>query len=194
MSYDFYEDELFEKIEEILKKGDGTEESSLSNFEKDQFYKIVEMLTDELEKISHDINDLSKRVEYLKEKLKKVLSYKGEYRPIEKERNIGKRASRGLATPQEEYYIPILESLYELGGRGTVGEVLDRVGEKMRYILNEYDYEFIQSGSIRWKKTAQWARFELIQQGLLKRNSPIGIWELSEEGYKFLMEKKKSDL
>ncbi|ACI18507.1 winged helix-turn-helix domain-containing protein [Dictyoglomus thermophilum] len=192
MSYDFYEDELFEKIEEILKGEDKIEESTLTNFGKDQFYKIVEMLTEELEKMSRDINNLSKRVEYLKEKLKKVLSYKGEYKPIEKERNVGKRPSRGLATPKEEYYIPILESLYELGGRGTIGEVLDRVGEKMKYVLNEYDYEFLQSGNIRWRNRAQWTRLELVHQGLLKNNSPNGVWELSEKGYKFLMEKKKS--
>lgn len=192
MSYDFYEDELFEKIEEILKGEDKIEESTLTNFGKDQFYKIVEMLTEELEKMSRDINNLSKRVEYLKEKLKKVLSYKGEYKPIEKERNVGKRPSRGLATPKEEYYIPILESLYELGGRGTIGEVLDRVGEKMKYVLNEYDYEFLQSGNIRWRNRAQWTRLELVHQGLLKNNSSNGVWELSEKGYKFLMEKKKS--
>ncbi len=199
MDDSFFEEELFAEIDEILKKPPSEKESSpLEEYKTDKFYKIIEMIINGLEKIaleidreirnfSIDISSILREIENLEEKLKKVISDKEKIQ-INREETNKKKLSKGRITPLEKYYLPILESLYELGGRGTVKEVLDKVGEKMKDILNEYDYGILQSGSIRWRKTAQWARLDLVHKGLLKRNSPLGIWELSEEGYKFLME------
>jgi len=64
----------------------------------------------------------------------------------------------------------------------------------MRDILTPYDYEHLLSGrSIRWKNRAEWARLELVHEGLLKRDSPHSIWELSEEGYKYIENLKKRE-
>ena len=38
----------------------------------------------------------------------------------------------------------------------------------------------------RWRNTAHWARYELVQDGLLKDDSKRGIWEISEKGRQFL--------
>ena len=32
-----------------------------------------------------------------------------------------------------------------------------------------------------WQNNAKWERFQMIQEGLLRRGSPRGIWELSED-------------
>jgi len=35
---------------------------------------------------------------------------------------------------------------------------------------------------VRWRNTAQWCRHTMVQEGLLKRDSPHGIWEITEKG------------
>jgi restriction system protein len=36
---------------------------------------------------------------------------------------------------------------------------------------------------IRWKNRVMWRRYVLVKQGLLKADSPRGIWELTKEGW-----------
>lgn len=96
------------------------------------------------------------------------------------------RLERGLRTPEEAFRRPILEALVELGGRASIGDVLERVGAKMKGVLNSYDYESLPSNprSVRWKNTAQWCRNTLVREGLMKSDSPAGIWEISDLGRK----------
>jgi restriction endonuclease Mrr len=59
----------------------------------------------------------------------------------------------------------------------------------MKSILKAVDYQMLPSGNdIRWHNTAQWERYTLIQEGLLKSESPRGIWEISDKGQKILKE------
>lgn len=96
------------------------------------------------------------------------------------------RLKKGMRTPKEEYVIPILESLIELGGKGEIGQVLKRVYEKMKVKLTWYDMQKLpSSGTIRWENTAQWVRFDLVRQGFLSDNSPRGIWEITEKGREY---------
>jgi len=98
------------------------------------------------------------------------------------------RLPRGLRTPEDAFRRPILETLIELGGRGTVSQIIDRVGEKMKGILTRYDFEPLPSDprAIRWRNTAQWCRNTLVREGLMKADSPYGIWEISDLGRKAL--------
>jgi len=102
-------------------------------------------------------------------------------------RNLG-RLEHGLRTPESEYYRPILQVLAEMGGSGQVAEVLDGVGEVMKPILREVDYEPLasQGGAPRWRNAAQWARNSMVKEGLLKGDSPHGVWEISEKGWDML--------
>jgi len=70
------------------------------------------------------------------------------------------RLPRGLRTPEDAFRRPILETLVELGGGAPIGEVLKRVEQKMKGVLNQYDYEPLPSDSRspRWRNTAQWCR------------------------------------
>lgn len=99
-------------------------------------------------------------------------------------RKPSKRLQRGLRTPEDAFRQPILEALVELGGSGTVEQVLETVGKKMEGILNEHDQMPLPSdpSSIRWKNTAQWCRNTMAREGLLKADSPRGIWEISDKG------------
>ena len=103
-----------------------------------------------------------------------------------------KKLRKGLKTPQQAYRQPILEALSELGGSAYVGDVLQMVEKKMKPVLNEIDYQKLPSGvDIRWHNTAMWERFKLVKEGLLKSESPNGIWELSDKGLQELRERGK---
>ena len=100
---------------------------------------------------------------------------------------------RGNITPPQDYFVPILEALIELGDRGPTQEVLERVKKKMNDNFTEIDREFLPSGlDLRWRNKANWARLPMIKQGLLKQNSPRGIWEITESGKNYL--KKAGDM
>jgi restriction system protein len=98
------------------------------------------------------------------------------------------RLRRGVRTPEESFYLPILQILMQKGGSGTVRDILLLVEAKMRTILKEADYEALPSnpGASRWSNTAQWARSNMVNEGLLKDNSPRGIWEISDKGRTYL--------
>jgi len=101
------------------------------------------------------------------------------------------RLVRGKKTPQEAFFLPILESIAEMGGAGEVDLVLKRVYEKMERLLNDYDLAMLPSKtSVRWRNTAMWARFDLVKAGLLRNDSPRGVWEISEAGRRWLEEQE----
>lgn len=100
-----------------------------------------------------------------------------------------KKLRRGLKTHLSEYRIPILQVLTDLGGRGKVNEILEKVYEKMKDILNPVDLEVLPSGGYsRWRNTANWARNTMVNEGLLSKDSPRGIWEITEKGKIYLKE------
>ena len=92
---------------------------------------------------------------------------------------------------QKEYTISLLESLIELGGSAKTSMVLDRIYAKMEGRFKPVDLEKLPSGTdIRWKNKVAWERQNLVSRGLLKKGSPSGIWEISEEGKRYLKESK----
>jgi hypothetical protein len=94
------------------------------------------------------------------------------------------RLERGLRTSEDAFRRPILEILVEMGGSAPVNEVLDKIESKMKNILNNYDRQPLPSypNTVRWRNTAQWCRNALVQEGLLKADSPRGVWEISDRG------------
>jgi len=60
--------------------------------------------------------------------------------------------------------------------------VLDRVYEQMEDMLTEHDHQEVRSGELRWRNTACWERKRLVEEGLLRRDSPHGIWAISDQG------------
>lgn len=102
-------------------------------------------------------------------------------------RNLG-RLPRGIRTPESAFAKPILEALVELGGSAPIGNVIDSVEPKLKSKLKDVDYQPLPSdpNTLRWRNTAQWARHDLVTQGLLKSDSPRGIWEISDKGRQWL--------
>ena len=71
-----------------------------------------------------------------------------------------------------------------MGGSGKVAEVLGRVGQIMKPVLKKVDYDPLASGADnpRCRNAAQWARNSMIRDGMLKADSPRGVWEIAEKG------------
>jgi hypothetical protein len=112
--------------------------------------------------------------------LRRVLKVNG----VRSRKKDTKRIPRGERTPQEDFRQPILRALYEQGGSGKTAEVLDRVGEILGSKLTDADRASLNHGEIRWRNTAQWERNVMVDEGLLKKSSPRGVWELTEKGGK----------
>jgi restriction system protein len=92
------------------------------------------------------------------------------------------KVPRGQKTAQGAFRQPILQALYEAGGTARVSDVLDRVARLVERRLNEVDRQTLTTGSVRWRNTAQWERNTMVSDGLLKKSSPRGMWELTAKG------------
>ncbi len=171
---------LLEEIENIFSSLDSEREK----FSKSKDYEKAKEVYNKISKLSNyciKVKELQKEWEEL---------FRGEMDEIQKSKK-RKKLKEGLRTPDEKFIIPILESLIELGGKDEMSKVLDKVYEKMKNILNKYDYEYLPSGKcIRWKNTAQWCRFKLTQQGFMSKDSPFGIWEITKEGIEYYNKNK----
>ena len=96
------------------------------------------------------------------------------------------RAKKGTLLDERAYEGPILQALVEHDGRAAAREVLDRVGELVDDQLTEADRNTLNTGAVRWHSRVQFARLRLKEQGLVKKDSPRGVWEISDEGRKHL--------
>src|SRR5690606_11951104 len=114
-----------------------------------------------------------------------------DYKTGPRRRNLGK-LRKGVRTPESAYYRPILQVLEQMGGSGKVTDVLERVGRLMKPMLKDVDYLPLPSSpdNPRWRNAAQWARNSMIRDGMLKGDSPRGIWEITDKGRMALREQK----
>ncbi len=93
------------------------------------------------------------------------------------------RARRGSLLPQAAYEMPVLESLIELGGSAPSSVVIDRVGARLETQFTDIDRDKTSGkGVIRWRNRTQFARHGLVEKGQMLRDSPHGVWEISQAG------------
>ena len=100
------------------------------------------------------------------------------------------RLQRGIRTRETAYFQPILQVLNQMGGVGDMADVLERLPKLMKGTLRDIDFEPLAANSEvpRWWNTAQWAQSAMVQAGLLKADSPRGVWEMTEAGHKLIAE------
>lgn len=93
-------------------------------------------------------------------------------------------AERGKKTPQGAFRSPILEVLAKHGGQAARMAVLKELERMLAKQLTPYDKEDIDSGDIRWQKSAEWEVRVMRKAGLLKptADGPRGYWVLSKAG------------
>ena len=91
---------------------------------------------------------------------------------------------RGRKTPQGAYRAPILKVLAKHGGQAARMAVLSELERMLAKQLTPYDKEDINSGDIRWQKSAEWEVRAMREAELLKpaKDGPRGYWVLSKSG------------
>lgn len=99
------------------------------------------------------------------------------------------RASPGSILPEHEYWLPILQILVEEGGAARANDVITAVGELVADRLTEADHEPLKIGEVRWRNRVRFARLRMRERGLLKEDSPKGVWEITDEGRRYFNER-----
>lgn len=92
------------------------------------------------------------------------------------------RAATGTLLPEDRYEAPLLQALVDAGGQAPYREVVDAVGRELKDDLLPADFEPLNSGAIRWQSRLQFVRLRLIERGYLDRETPRGIWGITDAG------------
>lgn len=165
--------EIFENEAETILKNEKIELKTLLNT-----IRRLDHLKEEFSNIGDEWKDVFRSSKALNDVRKKTFS----------------KLRRGLSLPENEYIIPILESVVELGGRAKTRDVLKKVREKVAHKLTEYDFEGLPSNPNvqRWKNKAMWCRQNLVNEGLLSSFSERGIWEITDKGLEYLRRHKNA--
>lgn len=79
-----------------------------------------------------------------------------------------------------KFFVPIVESLKDLGGSGTASEIIDLAIDKLG-ITEKEQQAIIKNGESRVRNQAQWARLYLAKGGYISA-SQRGIWTLTKKG------------
>jgi hypothetical protein len=93
-----------------------------------------------------------------------------------------RRARAGELLPHSVYRPAVLRALAQRGGSAPAREIINAVGNALHDQMKPRDFEPNESGVVRWENRIQWQRQRLKEQGLIKPDSPVGTWELTEAG------------
>lgn len=96
------------------------------------------------------------------------------------------RVPNGSLLPEDQYDVPLLSTLIDHGGAAAFQEVVNGVGEKLGDRLTELDRANLASGGVRWQSRLQFVRLRLIERGLMAKDSPRGVWAITDEGREFV--------
>ena len=92
----------------------------------------------------------------------------------------GKR-SKLPKTPQKVLREQILRALKKLGGSARVSDVMAEMSTQLEGKLLPGDSVWRDAtNEPAWQNNAKWERFQMTQDGALRRGSPRGVWELEE--------------
>jgi hypothetical protein len=89
-------------------------------------------------------------------------------------------------TPPSDYWIPILKSILESGEKASRQEVHNHVESRMKDKFKPGDFEVNRDGTLKWNKQVDYQRLAMVHNGLIRKDSPVGIWEITEIGKRWL--------
>lgn len=76
----------------------------------------------------------------------------------------------------------ILQALKHLGGRARVPDIIEQMKKQLDGKLLPGDLVWRDAtNEAAWANNAKWERFQMVQAGLLGRDSPRGIWALGDD-------------
>ena len=90
-------------------------------------------------------------------------------------------------TPQGAYKLPILQYLHgEAPGSAASHKVASHIESNMRDRFTREDLEQSSKGGPRWRRILDNARLQLTREGMLRQDSPKGVWQITEKGEEHL--------
>jgi DNA-binding ferritin-like protein len=93
------------------------------------------------------------------------------------------KRSKLAKTPQRVLREHIVLALKSLGDKARVPDVIAEMGRQLEGKLLPGDTVWREATNENaWQNNAKWERFQMTQDGILRRGSPRGVWEL-EEGH-----------
>lgn len=103
------------------------------------------------------------------------------------------KLDKGLKTPQSAYIYPLLDTLMEFNGSAQYSVVVQKIYEKMKDIFNSYDLSPVTHNKYipRWKDTLKWVRVDLVNRGILEKNTEKGIWAITDYGKAYYAQHKE---
>jgi len=75
----------------------------------------------------------------------------------------------------------IIKALRSHGGRATRRQVLDWIEKRFEGQFTAREVEIYASGGMVWWSRASVERANMVREGILRSDSPIGIWELADK-------------
>lgn len=89
---------------------------------------------------------------------------------------------RSPKTSHNTLRLLITEALKLRGGSAKKNDILKDMEQELQGKLLPGDLEWrAATNDYAWQNNACWERYQMAQEGILKRDSPKGIWELSED-------------
>lgn len=94
----------------------------------------------------------------------------------------------GERTPKDAFRIPLLKELVRVGGRAQSREINKAIYMGMSQLFKPADFEptKVNKMQVRWQNALHWCRQTLVDEGLMRSDSPRGIWEISDSGRAWL--------
>lgn len=98
----------------------------------------------------------------------------------------GDDAAGPAKLPQRAFRFPLAQTLCELGGSGPTKDIRDALLRKMTPLLGPQDFAAVSSGDPRWWNAVCWERNAMVNEGLMRKDSPRGSWELTDQGVQLI--------
>jgi hypothetical protein len=89
------------------------------------------------------------------------------------------RRKSSATTPFKVLRSHLLEVLQELGGSAAARDVLDSIESKLQTVFLPGDLQPDTQGVTNWRKSVCMERQHLVKKGVLRSDSPRGIWQLA---------------
>jgi hypothetical protein len=96
-----------------------------------------------------------------------------------------RRAASGSGSQKDDFVLPILQALQELGGKGTARQVIDQIGAILDPSIKNG-----QPDSNGWRLAVQTASAAMVKKGYISATSPEGEWKLTTKGRLYFFEQQ----
>lgn len=151
-----------------------------------QLFAAIDLLSEELRVVLTNLSPAGSQqnTQLLEQATARVL----ELKPVQR-KNHG-RVPKGVKTPAEAFFIPILSALAESEGRLTKQQILVELELKMKHKLNQFDLGRNHSNGIpKWHSNVDQARKKLLSRGLLAMGTTKSVWEISAKGREWVQKR-----